>query len=631
MSSARPGPDGPVVGKVLYVRFVWAVVAFVVAALMIGAGIAQRTIFEAPVAESVAVETDSDARYTLIDGEVLTMVPGAQTLSVAGDGPVFAAYGRTADVTAWLADAEYNHVTLAEDGTVRTEVAEPEAAPASTGDPGTEDAAAEADPAAGETTDRSPVGSDLWLDEYQQDDRLSTPLQLPETMSVIVAADGTGPAPSSVTLTWPVDSSTPWAGPLIIGGGVVLLVGVFLYILGIRHVRRSRGPRRRGLPLPATEPIDLAVEGEDKGVVSAGRPRRRRALPGSGRRLVAVPVIALSMLAFAGCSADAWPQLEASETPSPTPSVIVPDGQQAPAVTDTQAERILTRVSSAVADADAALDPAAAATRLTGAALAERETNYTVRGQIADAAALPSIPDEPVEIILPQASDGWPRSFLSVVEGTDATAAPTIMVLTQDDPWADYKVSYVANLEASTNLPELAASYVGAVLAPPDSPFLVIAPEDLAAAYADVIDNAENSAHWSRFDTADDQLFAGIRADRQKRIDELNQTGTGTSNLVFASTAGSQTPFALTTLDGGAIVAVDVYETDTATATNEDAVIKLDDSPVVRALTGIDQSAKGFTTTYADQVFFYVPPQGSSERIRLLGYRSNILEAKEIS
>ena len=54
---------------------------------------------------------------------------------------------------------------------------------------------------------------------------------------------------------------------------ILMAIGVFLYILGIRHARRSRGPRRKGLPLPVTEPIDLAVAGEDKGVISAGPPR----------------------------------------------------------------------------------------------------------------------------------------------------------------------------------------------------------------------------------------------------------------------------------------------------------------------------------------------------------------------
>jgi hypothetical protein len=631
------------IGKVWALRFVWAVVAFIVAALMIGAGIAQRTIFEPPPAESTPVPAGQDEAFTVIDGGVLNLFPGSQTLTAEGEGTVFAAYGRTADVQAWLSDVPYNHVTVGANGRLETEVVEPGADAAGPTPTPTPEAPAPApvegeapadtaapDAAAAETAGRSPVGSDLWLDEYQQERRLSTPLQLPEDMSVLVASDGTQPAPAEIALTWPVDRSTPWAGPLIVGGGIVLVVGVVLYILGIRHVRRSRGPRRKGLPLPATEPIDLAVEGaDDKGVISAGTPRRRL-LPGR-RTLVAAPAFALSALLFAGCSADAWPDLGPTPTPSPTASVIVPEGQQSPAVTSTQAERILTRVSETVAQADEAADPAVAASRLEGPALLERQTNYTLRAQVADQAPLPPIPDSPVEIVLPQAFDEWPRSFLTVVENPDdATIAPTIMLMTQSDPWSDYKASYIASLEAATLLPDLPATYVGAVLQPPDSPFLRLRPDELATAYADLIDNGENSPYWADFDTDDDLLLPSIAQNRQQRTDSLNQTGASTAQMEYSSTAGPTSPMAFTTLDGGAIVAVEVRETDRVTPTNADAVIRLPENPTVRALTGVEQSATGFTTTYSDQLFFYVPLEGTNEPIRLLGYRSNIIEAKVI-
>jgi hypothetical protein len=434
-------------------------------------------------------------------------------------------------------------------------------------------------------------------------------------------------------VTWPIDDSTPWAGPLIVGGGVVLLAGLVLYLLGIRHVRRSRRPRRKGLPLPVTEPISM-VGGDpgQKGVISESPGKRgsrvRDALRGR-RTLVAVPALGVSVLLLAGCSADAWPQFAASESPSPTPTVIVPEGQFPPAVTEAQAQRIVSRVSSTVAEADAALDATAAAERLSGPALAERETNYKLRAAIPDRAALPAIPAEPVQIVLPQTTGTWPRTLMTVVESADAaTPTTTIMMMSQQTPWDEYKASYVGNLEASTNLPELAAEYVGATQIPPDSNFLVLAPEKVAEAYADIINNGQNSTHWSTFDTANDLLLAAIQDNKTKRTDELNQTGAGTAEISFSASAGPATPIALATLDTGAIVAVNVYESDTAKPTNADAVIKLDNNPAVKALTGVDQSATGFTTTYSDQVFFYVPSQGSDDQIRLLGYRSSLLEAK---
>lgn len=617
-------------------RFVWAVAAFVLAAVMIGAGIAQRTVFQGPTAQTTEISVEDEAPFTLIEGAVLNTMPGTQTIRAAADGTVFAAYGRTADLEAWLSDATYNAVSVDGDGEVETTLVEPEAShettdaaadPAAT--PAPSDAAATpapTEPAA--AAGRNPAGSDLWLDEYSQDDLLIIREELPPTMSVIVATDGTAPAPTDLSVTWKTTSSTPWAGPLIVLGGLIMAFGIVLYILGIRHVRRSRGPRRKGLPLDATQPIDLAVEGESKGVISAGAPSRR-ALSGGRRSLIIVPAVAVSALLFAGCSADSWPDLAGSPTPTPTETVLVQEGEQAPAVTEAQATRILDRISATVADADANSDLALAATRLEGTPLAERETNYKLRASIGDYAAPAAIPAKPVFPLLPQAYDGWPRTVMAVV-ADEANKTASIMMLTQQDQWADYKLSYLSSLEAETKMPDLAPAYIGAPGVQPDSPFLVMPPEDVAAAYADILNKGDGSEYANLFESAGDQFRTGVAADRQKRLDAFNTTASQTGSLTFESAAGATAPLALTTLESGAIVAVSLTETDTVKPTNAEAVIKVGDNPTVKTLAGADQSATGFTTTFSDQLFFYVPSQGSTEKIRLLGYASDILDAKVI-
>ncbi|GAA1847779.1 hypothetical protein GCM10009796_07670 [Microbacterium koreense] len=625
-----------------FVRFVWAVAAFVLAAVMIGAGIAQRTVFQGPRTEVMDISVSRELPYLVIDGAVLNAMPGTQTLRAQGEGPIFAAYGRSDDVTAWLADTEYNRVALSPAGVPVTTTVQPATATAEAADEDPSDAsvgptseAVAPDTSDEETPGRDPHGSDLWLDEFDQDDVLIAPLQLPSDMSVLVAVDGTEPAASRVAISWPINNSTPWAGPLIVAGGVLMAIGVWLYILGIRHVRRSRGPRRKGLPLPVTEPIDVSIDdpdkpldAPDKGVISSSPPTRRSL--GRGKRgFIALPVVAVSAILFTGCTAEAWPEFGASPTPTPTATVIVPEGQQTPAVTRAQAERILARVAQTAAEADEALDADLAATRLTGAVLAARETNYTLREDISDYAAPAAVLARPLEIILPQAYDEWPRSFMAVVDDTESRTS-SIMVLTQEDPWAPYKLTYEASLEAATTMPDLAAQYVGAPRVAPDSSFLILPPDQLAAAYADLIDNGDDSEYAALFDPEGDQFRATIAADRKSRLDEFNETATNTGELTFAAAAGAQEPFAIATLESGAIVAVEVDEIETVKPTNEDAVIKLDNNPAVQTLTGAEQSATGFTTTYSDQLFFYVPGQGSTEKIRLLGYGSAILDAKVI-
>ncbi len=106
-------------------RFVWAVAAFVLAAVMIGAGIAQRTVFQGPKTQTTSISIEDEAPYVLIEGDVLTSMPGAQTLRASGEGQIFAAYGRTADLEAWLSDSTYNVVTVDKNGTASATIVEP--------------------------------------------------------------------------------------------------------------------------------------------------------------------------------------------------------------------------------------------------------------------------------------------------------------------------------------------------------------------------------------------------------------------------------------------------------------------------------------------------------------------------
>ncbi len=281
-------------------------------------------------------------------------------------------------------------------------------------------------------------------------------------------------------------------------------------------------------------------------------------------------------------------------------------------------------VTEQVAKADAAKDPAAAAERLTDSALAARETDYRLR-DVAGHTALGALPDKPVKVILPEAYDGWPRTFFAVIETGDV-----ILSVTQEDPWSPYKVTNQAELVSQASL-NLAPAYVGAIAIDPDSPFLALAPNKVAAAYADILTNGDSSPFAGQFDATNDPFRKLVADNRAARLESFNQTGAQTGTLSFAASAGPDEPISLATLDSGAIVAVTVHESDTVKPTNTDAVIKLDNNPIVQTLTGVNQSSSGFTTTFVDQLFFFVPSQSSNKRIQLLGYSTSILDAKVVS
>lgn len=650
-------------------RFVWAVVAFVLAAGLIGAGIAQRTIFMGPSTQKVAVDVEEPAPFVLMDGAVLRENPGAQTLLIRGEGDIFAAYGRTADMEAWLSDADYNHVTMGDDGSLDVEFVEASVDDsASTGETPApaETPAPEETPADGaaeqpaETAGRNPAGSDLWLDSFGDTDALIADLQLPEGVSVIIAHDGTQDAPEDISVSWPLDTSTPLAGPLMAAGGLVLLVGLVLYILAIRHQRRGRGPRRKGPgPLPATEPIELsqlrpaersALEdsapqdatpaegaGESEGSAPTGgedrRTDMRAAAPVRRRRMLAIPALAVTALLATGCSADSWPQLGSpSPTPSPTATVIAPENQKPPAVTEAQAKRILQEVSTTLVDADAAMDIELAKTRIDGPALAARTTEYALRTAVPETPVPAAIPTDDVEVVLPEATDRWPRTvlLLSRSDGDD-TVPPVLLTMTQQDPWSNYKVTNIAEMSADAVFPDVAAAWLGTSLVPDDSAFLSMPPGELAETFADVVDAGEQSPFYVLFDEISLNLAKSIRDSRQAVVQNLADNGAAeTSQTAFDIVPSDAAPISMTTLGSGAIVAVSLVDTETVTPTSADAVIRFGENAQAKALTGVTESAKGVTTKYEFQLFFSVPAQGSTEQIRLLAVRQDLLSVEVI-
>ncbi|MCS3842696.1 glycosyl transferase [Microbacterium sp. AK031] len=624
-------------------RFVWAVVAFVLATLLIGAGIAQRTIFMGPSAQQTELSVEEPAPYMLVDGAVLRENPGQQTLLIRGEGEIFAAYGRTADLEAWLSDATYNVVSLDSDGASVSSLVEPEEVADDA------DESAEGDPE--QTAGRNPAGSDLWLDSFSEADQLITDMQLPEGMSLLIAKDGTENAPEDVVISWPLDRSTPWVGPLIAAGGAVLLFGLVMYVLAIRHQRRGRGPRRKGPgPLPATEPIDLAVERApvrealetpdaaepvtEESPDQKSAPKTERRARSIRRRLLVLPAFGVAAMLFAGCSSDTWPQFgEASPTPSPTQTVITPENQKPPAVTEAQASRILKDISATLEESDSALDIELAGTRLEGAALAARTTDYTLRATLTDRTPPAVIPTEAIEVLLPQATDGWPRTVLALSKSkSDDTVPPVILTMTQADPWSNYKVSNIAEMQASAEVPELAPAWLGTSLITENaSAFLALAPDELTAAFADVVDTGEASEYRSLFDPVSITLADSIVASRAAVTQSLVDHGAAeTSSTAFDIVPGTAPAVAMATLDSGAIVAVSMIDSETIAPTSADAVIKFGENPEAKALTGVEEAAKGVVTTYGLQLFFSVPAQGSTEQVRLLAVHQDILNVEVI-
>ncbi|MFD1715906.1 hypothetical protein ACFSBZ_15640 [Amnibacterium flavum] len=605
-------------------RFVFAIVAFVVAAGMITLGIAQRTVLAPEPRVASEIQTQTDAAYTVIDGPVLNTYTGQQRLVASGSDTVFAAYARTTDVDAWLGSEPFNRIGYdAETGELTSTLVE--AAPAD----GTDASGSATDGGTAAVTGPPPApsGSDLWLEETSAESTLRWTVNVPDDISIILASDGTAPAPADITVSWPVVYSTPWAGPLVIGGGILLLVGLGLYIWGLIHMRRTRGPRRKNQPKMPKVPQPPRIKA----------PRGRALEPtttAKGRRSVrrtfaALALVGAGTLVLSGCATD-----EVSEyfgdAPAPTPSASASaqvDAEITPvAVTQSQVERIVSTVSAVATEADESRNADLLKTRFTGPALQVREANYAIRGADGSVPAPDAIPASPLSLDLPEATETWPRRVLAVVGDGADTTPPTVLVLVQQTPRDNYMVTYAMRLQADTEFPAVAPPTVGAPVVAPDNRLLSIQPDLLGPEFADLLLKGQESEFYSVFAEKPDGLRTQVGVDYKNA---KKAAFPSTATIEFSNAPGTGPVIAFASNESGAIVATDIIDRETARPVEEGATI--DPTGQVKALSGITSTEKGVESSYGYQLLFYVPPStDETSQVVLLGYAQGLISVREL-
>ena len=576
-------------------RFVVAIVLFLLAFVSIGYGIAQRTILAGPASYTAAVTTDSTAPITVIDGPALRAFEGSQSLTVSGSSTVFIADGRADDVQAWVGKTTYNRVSF----NTKTQKLTSKLVPGR------------------DSTAPSAVGSDLWVDEFSGKTQLIRTINVPDTASVIIMADGKKPAPRHISITWPLDNSAPWSGPLIIGGIGALLAGLIAFLWALVHARRRSGPRRKQPRNPKPPQLKRGRTGTQPAIEAPTRRGRRRNFAATG-------VILASTLMLSGSSLIGSPT-GSSSSPTPTSTVPGAAGLQQVAVTEPQVKHIVANIIHTVGLADAKGDTKLAATRLAGPALQLRTANYAIHAASAAIPILPSIPNWDVQVALPQQSDSWPRAvFVVIGKKSDKKAAPIAMMLVQQSPRENYKVEYLMTLEL--DVPDVAPATLGAARLPNDNKLGILAPSELASAYGDILIKGDKSKKNDLFSATGDKLRTVVGFDyKQKTASQLPTT----AQIAFSNGPGKSDPIAFGTNDSGQIVAVDLDDVETVTPTEAGAAIN--PFPAAQALSGKTQSTKGIIATYGLQLLFYVPPVAESgKKIQLLGFAQGLISATEV-
>ena len=577
-------------------RLVSAILVLLVAIVSLSLGIALRTVWAGPDSVVKTVEIDHTAPAVLIPGETLTAYPGRQTITAidesgSTEAGVVLVYGRSADVISWMRPARFTEVRH------NSETGEIYAVPR----------------AGAESRVPNPIGSDLWLEQYRETDAVSVSLTADTDISVAVFADGDRAAPGKIQMSWPLDNVSPVAGLLVAVGLIVMVIGFILMLFAVTDRRRRRGPKRRASLAPKRR---APRRREFRPTRSSPRSTRPRGL----RSMAITPVLIGVVLAGCTPTAETAPEDVAEDTA--TPEAATPY----PAVTEAQFDRILERVVNQVSLADKSLDDELLEPRVSEPTLGHRASQYDLRRWDDELGQILRVPAAPIRLLVPQQTDQWPRTVMAVVQdGPEIDAATIVVVLRQEQPRDNYQLSFATLLAPDVVLPAMPAPEIGTPRIARDSKLIDPNPEQTVLLYANLLREGENSRGGRAFDVLTDDLYQLVgpsgRSLRQESLGgdlELETTIVLTDDPVVA----------LATADNGALVFGTMGEVETVRPVEDGATINA--TPSVRALTELPSSETGFVARYEMQIVWYVPPIGSEERARVVGYNYLLVDAAEL-
>ncbi|BCW46064.1 hypothetical protein [Arthrobacter sp. StoSoilB5] len=584
------------------VRLKTAALLVLLGLLTMLAGIGQLT-FWAP-AETVTASAPSDTKaapLTVIDQKLIALHDGPVKIKIQGEGNFIVATGRPDDVEAWVGKTAHNTLTGVSQDQKSLEVASTD----------------------GEATAPSPVGSDLWVNTEDASGELDYTWNPPAggEWSLLVASDGTKPAPSSISMTFPNNAATPWAVPLIVLGIIIILAGAALpFVTKAISNRRKGDEHRKGGdfdgPHSGGETTTLPVQAPPGNAEG----RRGAGTEGSSLRITAVAAaLAAALVGGTAIAAQATSSPGATNPSSPSSSGAT-EGDAAPVMLESQLQRILEQVASTVDAADAAKDAAKLAPRVDKMELQVRTQNYKIRSTVS--AYEPRMPVRATKLqssVISTKRD-WPRTVFALTQG-EGNVVPQVLTLVQLSPRENYKLWGSAPLQPGTNFPSFPVPRDGtAPAAADDKTGLAYSGNEALGILGEMLTTPDSPNRSKLADGQSSPYIAGALAYQADTV----KNGTS-ANFKFSHTPVNNQTVVLRTADGGALVVgrLDFAFEGTPKAAGDKLILE-DDSAV---FAGGKETTTGMVLNFAESVAVYIPPAGSADPMKLVAATRGLVGA----
>jgi hypothetical protein len=579
-------------------RFKTAVALVLLGLLTLLAGIGQKTFWAPP--ETVTATAPADvtaAPLTVFDEKLRTLQSGTVKINVKGDGGFLLAAGRPDDVDAWVGKTAHNTVSGVSENGEALQLTHVE----------------------GEATAPSPAGSDLWVTTENASGEMNYSWTPPADgdWSLLLAADGTKPAPTSITMTFPNDTSTPWAVPFMVLGVLLILAGGAMLLLkpksgtgagtggsgigaSLGNMFARRGRAQAAAPAPAEGPENTA-------------PRQNSTSQRVGRSGVVLAVLTATAVAVTGGAA----QVSPTSAPSPSTSTGA-SSSDAPVLLDAQFRRILEQVAGAVDAGDAAKDAGILQPRVAQAELEVRTQNYKIRSQVGSyEARMPVRATKLLTTVVTKKRD-WPRSVLAVTQG-EGNVVPQLLTLTQTSARENYKLVSTAPLQPGATFPAISRGGTE-TLAPADKSGLLYSGEEALAGLADRLTTADSAFKDKLVEGESSPYIADTLA---YQADVVSSGVNGT--FAFTHSVVPENTVVFRTSDGGALVLGRLNFTIDGTPKSPGDKLTIGDDAA--ALAGGKETSTGMVLNFAESMAVYVPPAGSPDPMKLVAATRGLVGA----